>query len=639
MNRWDKIKNGILSSFKGGIHPAEHKHATCNYPSIEIKLPKKLVLPLKQHSGSAAEVLVKEGQHVKAGEPLTAPHSSSQVPIHAPASGIIEKLTLAPVPHPSGLSEPCLILTTDSEDKQEVFENKSYPNFEKEDPDTLLELIRDMGIAGLGGAGFPTEKKLRSSMDAGNCELLIINGAECEPYITCDDRLMQERPNDILDGIRIMQHILKPKYTVIAIEDNKPNAIKAIEEALKAKRLPDTRVTVIPVKYPSGAARILIKIITGIEIPYGARSTAYGVVVHNVSTAYSVGEAVIKGQPLTRRLVTIAGDSLEKQGNAWTYIGTSILELLNECGYKKQEKPRVIIGGPMMGFTIPNADVPVIKTVNCVIAPSDAEICRTKPQVDCIRCGRCAHACPSRLLPYELYDLCVNGEYSELNKHNARNCIECGCCAFVCPSAIRIVAAIRIARAELKKEKLKADKMKTARIRFEEKQKRIQEEERIRAEKKAAALARIKAQKEAQAKKASEEAPVAKVAEAPKANLAAEEKIHAAKEKMAALKAAKENASQVASKEQTQESTAPKVASTAEDRIRAAKEKMAAIKAAKENASQSAPIEQAKESPATKVAPTAEDRIRAAKEKMAAIKAAKEKAQTSSNNNNTSKED
>jgi|SRR5574344_79708 Na+-translocating ferredoxin:NAD+ oxidoreductase subunit C len=505
MTRWDHIKNGQIYSFKGGIYPCEHKH-TKTVASIELGIPELLVLPLKQHSGSAAEVLVKEGQHVLANAPLTAPKSTMQVPIHAPVSGTIVCLGNKPIAHPSGLTEPCIVLSPDPVDKQEKFLNQAYPNYLNEDPVVLLQHIKNMGIAGLGGAGFPTDVKLRSSVcNDTPCELLIINGAECEPYITCDDRLMCERASEIIDGISVLQHVLKPRYTVIAIEDNKPMAIQTINNAISTKKINDIRVTALPVKYPSGAARNLIKIITGIEVPYSARSSSYGVVVQNVSTAFAVGEAVIKGQPLVKRMLTVAGEALAKPGNIWAFLGTSILDLLNACEFKAPTQPRIIVGGPMMGFTLINANVPIIKTTNCILAPDASEIKRIKPQVDCIHCGRCAKVCPSRLVPYELYDYCVTEEHERALKNGLKSCIECGCCSFVCPSAIRLVESFRQEKAKVKAENKRTTKLEIARERFIQKKIRLEEEEKLRAERKAAALAKAKAMQEAKAKLANDD--------------------------------------------------------------------------------------------------------------------------------------
>ncbi len=496
MNNWERIKNGLVFSFKGGIYPNEHKN-TQVYHTKSIPIPEKLTIPLKMHSGAPGDVIVKVGEHVLAYQPLTQSTSRMSVPIHAPYSGIIEEIGPMPIAHPSGLKETCIVIKTDPKNEQEMYYNISYSTYEREEPETLLTHIKNMGIAGLGGAGFPTEVKLRSSTGGDNpCQVLIINGAECEPYITCDDRLMCERSDEIISGIKILQHILKPKFTVIAIEENKQNAINLISEAITAQKCLNTRVTSIPVKYPSGAARNLIKLITGVEVPYDARSSAYGAVVHNVSTVHAVYRAVVLGKPLVKRIVTITGEAIEHIGNYLIPFGTSIYDILKICNYRVPKNPRIIVGGPMMGFTLPNAHVPITKTTNCIIAPSDEELKRIKPQVDCIRCGRCAKVCPSRLIPYELYTSCLANNDKQCLKNGIKSCIECGCCSYVCPSAIRLVEAFRTQKTIMKAQKKKEEKLKIAKERYQAKLVKIKLEEELRAKRKAEALAKAKAMQE-----------------------------------------------------------------------------------------------------------------------------------------------
>lgn len=499
-----KIKNGELSSFKGGISVAEHKELTSNLPSLVMPYPDTLVIPLRQHSGSAAEVLVQVGDKVLAGTPLTKPIHTMQVPVHAPLAGTITDLKMYQAPHPSGLLEPCLILEVDKTKPLTQAENTKYPNYENESAQTLLAHIKNMGIAGLGGAGFPTDVKLSSNVGETHpkCQVLIINGAECEPYVTCDDCIMQEQAEAIVNGAKILAHILNPYYIVFAIEENKPQAIIKMQSAIEHIGLKNARVTVLPVKYPSGAARNLIKIITGIEVPYNARSADYGFIVQNVSTVKAVYDAVILGLPLTERLVTITGNAIDKPGNYLVKTGTTVNFILKQVGYKPQKVPRIILGGPMMGFTIHSTKVPIIKTTNCLIAPSDNELIRTVPQVQCIRCGRCAHACPSRLVPYELYSSCIANNMKEALKNGLKSCIECGCCSFVCPSAVRLTEEFRVAKATLKTQKAQERKLQICQERYAQKIERIALEEKQRAERRAQALAKAKAMQEAKAKAA-----------------------------------------------------------------------------------------------------------------------------------------
>ena len=652
MSRWDKIRKGSLFSFKGGVFPPENKF-TADMAIEHVPAPEYLTLPLKQHSGAPAEVLVKPGQHVLADEPLTSPKSAMQVPIHAPLSGTVVSVAMSGIPHPSGYMEPCVKIRCDVPGESgygECYVNPSYPDYQNTDRETLLNHINRMGIAGLGGAGFPTDVKLRSSAKAENCQVLIINGAECEPYITCDDRLMRERADRIIEGIRILQYILNPVYTVVAVENNKPEAIRELNRAISSSGIPETRVTEIPVKYPSGAARNLITVITGIEIPYNARSTAYGIVVHNVSTVYAVADAVLRGKPLTHRIVTVTGSALKRRGNVEIPLGYSIKELMNHFEYTAPSVPRIIVGGPMMGFTIHDANVPVIKTSNCIIAPGEHEIERTKPQVNCIRCGRCARACPSRLIPYELYAFCVANEHEAALKCGLKSCIECGCCSFVCPSAIRLIAEFRQEKAQIKIEKIKKDRINAAKERFVLKQQRLAEEERLRAERKAAALAKIKSKSAVAQTPGTDSAPVS----GEESELERRKRI--ALEKAAAIKAARlkagaeagASASDTGTSAEQPVSSEAKAASSAagsaqdaslEERKRLALEKAAAIKAARlkaraevsgsdASAGQTVSSEAKAESPAAASAknPDLEEKKRIALEKAAAIKAARLKA-------------
>ena len=620
-----------------------------------VPAPEYLTLPLKQHSGAPAEVLVKPGQHVLADEPLTSPKSAMQVPIHAPLSGTVVSVAMSGIPHPSGYMEPCVKIRCDVPGESgygECYVNPSYPDYQNTDRETLLNHINRMGIAGLGGAGFPTDVKLRSSAKAENCQVLIINGAECEPYITCDDRLMRERADRIIEGIRILQYILNPVYTVVAVENNKPEAIRELNRAISSSGIPETRVTEIPVKYPSGAARNLITVITGIEIPYNARSTAYGIVVHNVSTVYAVADAVLRGKPLTHRIVTVTGSALKRRGNVEIPLGYSIKELMNHFEYTAPSVPRIIVGGPMMGFTIHDANVPVIKTSNCIIAPGEHEIERTKPQVNCIRCGRCARACPSRLIPYELYAFCVANEHEAALKCGLKSCIECGCCSFVCPSAIRLIAEFRQEKAQIKIEKIKKDRINAAKERFVLKQQRLAEEERLRAERKAAALAKIKSKSAVAQAPGTDSAPVSgEESELERRKRIALEKaaaIKAARLKAGAEAGASASASDTGTSAEQPVSSEAKAASSAagsaqdaslEERKRLALEKAAAIKAARlkaraeafgsdASAGQTVSSEAKAESPAAASAknPDLEEKKRIALEKAAAIKAARLKA-------------
>ncbi len=463
----DKIWSGKLWDFHGGIHPEEHKLESSEVPLVEAAIPPLLVLPLKQHIGSSAEVIVKPGDRVLTGQPLTRPESRMQVPIHAPTSGIISSIEPHTVAHPSGLSELCIHLKPDGLD--EWRERFPLPDYQSLTPLELVGRIHEAGIAGLGGAGFPTDVKLATGRE--KVEILIINGAECEPYISCDDRLMREEAQRIAEGIEVVRHILKPRLVLIAIEDNKPQAIAAMQAVVDGEQV---QVRVIPTKYPSGAARQLIEVLTGRQVPSGKRSLTLGVIMLNVGTVFAVRQAVIDDEPLIRRVVTLTGDRFGKPGNAWVRLGTSVRWLLGQFQLNPEPRQRIIMGGPMMGFTLPHADVPIVKISNCLMAPSEVELPPPGEEMNCIRCSQCADACPVSLLPQQLYWYSKAGEHDKAQEYHIDDCIECGACAWVCPSSIPLVQYYREEKAELRRLEEEAQQAERAKQRFEAKKQRLE---------------------------------------------------------------------------------------------------------------------------------------------------------------------
>lgn len=464
------IQSGRIWDFSGGIHPPEMKRHTSRQPVKRLPLSDHFILPLQQHSGVDGELLVNIGDKVLKGQPLTAGKNRA-LPIHAPTSGTITDIGPYTVAHPSGLAERCIYLTADGKD--EWVERRPVADYQRYSAQALIEKVHQAGIAGLGGAGFPTAAKLNGGLD--KIETLLINAAECEPYITADDRLMQEHAAEIVEGINILRYILKPVLTIIGIEDNKPEAIAALNNALADQ--PYIILRVIPTKYPSGGARQLTQILTGREVPYGKHSSSIGVLMQNVGTVYAIKRAVIDDEPLIERIATLTGEGLKQQGNVWVPLGTPVRHLLNQCGYQPTKTGNmVIMGGPLMGFTLPHLNVPVVKITNCILVPSQNEITVDTDEQNCIRCSQCADACPSGLLPQQLYWFSRGKEYEKARNYHLFDCIECGSCAYVCPSNIPLIQYYRQAKAEIKELDNNELLARQAKQRFEAKQIRLEKE-------------------------------------------------------------------------------------------------------------------------------------------------------------------
>ncbi|MBS0847461.1 electron transport complex subunit RsxC [Citrobacter sp. JGM124] len=468
--------------FDGGIHPPEMKTQSNGTPLRQVPLPPTLVIPLKQHIGDEGELCVNVGDKVLRGQPLTRGFGR-MLPIHAPTSGTIDRITHHITAHPSGLTEPCIILLADGEDRW--FEREGWSDYTQRSRTELIERIHQFGVAGLGGAGFPTATKLRGGGD--NIDTLIINAAECEPYITADDRLMQDCAAQIVEGIRILAHILQPQKILIGIEDNKPQAISMMRAVLAESH--DMQLRVIPTKYPSGGAKQLTQILTGKQVPHGGRSSDIGILMQNVGTAYAIKRAVIDGEPLTERVVTLTGEAISQPGNVWARLGTPVRHLLKFAHFRTSAEQKVIMGGPLMGFTLPELDVPVVKITNCLLAPSSEEIAPPQEEQGCIRCSACADACPADLLPQQLYWFSKGKQHDKATSYNLSDCIECGACAWVCPSNIPLIQYFRQEKAEIREIELEAKRTLEAKARFEARQQRLDRDKRARQEKHKAAAA------------------------------------------------------------------------------------------------------------------------------------------------------
>lgn len=500
--------------FHGGIYPPENKSISLEGPIEKGPIPTRLVLPLQQHAGQPAKPLVAAGEQVLKGQLIAAAEGYVSAAVHAPTSGVVLAIEKRAIPHASGLSGQCIVIEPDNRDQWG--EKLPTLDYQLTEPAELLQRIRAAGITGLGGAGFPTSVKLNPNAE-NTIVTLIINAAECEPYITADDMLMRERADEVVQGIRIIAQLLKPVECLpveclIGIEDNKPEAITAIEQEIRAQNIGhQIKVVTIPTKYPSGGEKQLIQILTGKEVPNGGIPADVGVVCQNVGTTAAVYRAVVKGEPLISRVTTMTGKALVAQKNLEVLLGTPILELLNYCGLLESKLNRLIMGGPMMGFAINDWNAPIIKSSNCILAATVEELPPPPPEQPCIRCGMCAEACPASLLPQQLHWYSKTKDFDKALDYNLLDCIECGACSYVCPSNIPLVQYYRFAKGEIRTQEHEHTKSERARLRFEARQDRLAREE---VEKEAKRKARAKAAAEKQKKKQAAKEKVAGNSEA-----------------------------------------------------------------------------------------------------------------------------
>ncbi|MHA6492911.1 electron transport complex subunit RsxC [Pseudomonas borbori] len=480
----------------GGIHPPERKALSNRAPIQPMPVPKRLVLPLQQHIGAPAVPVVEVGEYVRKGQLIASANGFVSVPVHAPTSGTVSAIGPQPYPHVSGMLAPAIVIDSDGLDQWTDL--TPHPDYQSLDADSVLEVIRQAGINGLGGAGFPTAVKL-TARPTQKIHTLIINGTECEPYITADDLLMREKAAELVSGIEILAHLIQPEQVLIGIEDNKPEAIAAVRSAVGERPF---SVRVFPTKYPSGGEKQLIQILTGVEVPSGGLPADIGILCQNVGSAVAVHNAVMLGKPLISRITTLTGEALARPMNVEVLLGTPVEELLAFAGLDSRALNRLIMGGPMMGFTLPDLDVPLIKTTNCLLASTAEELPPPPPALPCIRCGDCAEVCPAILLPQQLHFFAIGQEHEQLKAHNLFDCIECGACAYVCPSNIPLVQYYRAAKGEIRELEQKHLKAEHSKQRFELRQERLR-----RAEEQKEAERQARAERAARAKAAQAEAP------------------------------------------------------------------------------------------------------------------------------------
>ncbi|QPK64709.1 electron transport complex subunit RsxC [Methylomonas sp. LL1] len=431
---------------RGGVHAEEHKDETSGVPiALDMPLPKKLYIPVQQHVGKPAEPLVKVGEKVLKGQLLAHSQGTISAPVHAPSSGTIVDVMDYPAPHPSALPIRTIIIETDGLDQWIKADSVADP-FQLE-PAEICARVGAAGVVGLGGAVFPSVVKLELGRK-NKIHTLLINAGECEPYLTCDDRLMRERSAEIVAGIRLMLRGMDAPEATIGIEDNKPQAYEAMRQA--CADFANIHVVQVPTRYPMGWDRQMLRYLTGREIPADGRATDIGVVIHNVATAHAVYRAVCLGQPLISRVVTVSGSAVGKPQNVEVLIGTLMSEVLSFCATDKTKVSRLIMGGPMMGDALPISEVPVVKACNGILALArqDIESPEVKP---CIRCSTCVTACPVGLLPLEMASRIRANQLDAAVDLGLKDCINCGSCSYVCPSNIPLVHYFKFASGELYK--------------------------------------------------------------------------------------------------------------------------------------------------------------------------------------------
>ena len=488
-----KIVTKATHKFHGGLHLNDCKAPACDVPLNTCTMPAELVIPLNMHAGVDAEPTVSVGDNVTAWRIIATGVGPVSANIHSPASGVVTHIEPRPMISRSGIEEMAIVIATEAEiESQEPpadwFDELSQP------PEAIHAQISGAGIVGLGGAGFPTGTKIASSLDA---KTLLINGAECEPYISCDDRTMRELGTEVIAGAFLIAKAAGCDYIQVGIEDNKPEAISKLEAVIQAlpghlqKRI---SIQVCPTRYPMGGEKQLLETITSNQVPSGTYPAEIGYLVQNVGTALAVYEAVVLNKPLISRIVTMTGKAVSKPGNYRVPIGTPVSHLLKEAGVNTSECHQLIHGGPMMGYPLADQDRPISKLTNCLIAATVDEIPELPTEQPCIRCGQCAEVCPAKLLPQQLLWFSKSEELEKAEQFKINDCIECGLCAYVCPSHIPLVDYYRFTKSEIRiqtRDRLKAERSK---VKFDARNERIEQErlekERIKAEKAAARAAK-----------------------------------------------------------------------------------------------------------------------------------------------------
>lgn len=453
-----------LHRFHGGLRLRHNKKISCEVPVQKAALPTRLYVPLLQHTGREAEATVSQGQQVLKGEQIGCYEHLGSGCVHAPTSGTVSAIIRHPISHPSGEDGCCIVIRPDGLDQWKVLE--PIEDWKSADPETLRQCIRNSGIVGLGGAMFPTAYKVQEASERG-IHTLVLNGSECEPYISCDEMLMREQPDAIVLGAQILQKAVGAERTLIAMEDQMGAVFQAMQDAVDrtgAKHIEIVKVTTI---YPEGGEKQLIQVLTGLEVPSGGRPADLGLLCQNVATATAVARAVSEGKPLVERIVTVTGSGVRDPRNLVAAIGTPISNLVDQCGGYTGDAARLVLGGPMMGYPLATDGNPITKAANCILVLAEDDIRSIRPEMPCIRCGECARVCPAQLLPQQLNRFVRVQNWEDASVSGLKDCIECGCCDFVCPSHIPLVEWFRFGKSKLRELTVEKQRAEVARERFE----------------------------------------------------------------------------------------------------------------------------------------------------------------------------
>ncbi|WP_394153713.1 electron transport complex subunit RsxC [Vibrio maritimus] len=461
------MRINFTAPFKGGIHPRAYKSLTNNKAIAKNFWPKAVYLSLQLRNGAVLEPLVAVGEKVARGQVIAVGRTAMIAPLHAPVNGIVTDITNYLTAHPSKIKAQTIVIRANQDRSWGVVKPKG--NIYGHSAEQIIDMIENAGIVGLGGAGFPTAAKMKFARQA-KVHTLVINGGECEPYLTCDDLTMQDHAAEVIAGVRLLLKASGASKAIVGIEDNKALAF----ERMRAASSEDNNISVVmvPSIYPMGSERHLIKTVTGITIPLGALSTSVGISVNNIATAQAVFHAVAYGHPLVSRIVTVSGKGIELAQNVVVPIGTPVRDLIAHCGGVAENTERLILGGPMMGQVVTSPQVPIDKTVGGVLALSEQEV-QPRRQQECIRCGQCVRACPMGLMPFQIAAQTRQSEFKQAQRLGVEHCLSCGACSYVCPSSVPLVQYFQHAKGAIRATELTAKKSAQAKALTEARKQRL----------------------------------------------------------------------------------------------------------------------------------------------------------------------